>query len=282
MENSKTAEKNLILIKRALIQIFNKVAVDEIDFESLKTTEDTLTMFVPFIQGVYYEFSDRDTAVSYLKSFISTIRERFGLIVDEYTDFSPAQCESFEEDLTKLLQIYEKATEKLERQDILFLHKNIANFKHIEYIDWENKETIEDIIKYAVSKTIFLLYSKAREDKIEDIHRKVETKAFLLKSCGHKEAISLNSNLNKLVSSEEIKRAEFLKRRIEPTLGLDEYANMIMAAMKQKEIEKIEKQENIFDENEFKNEEEERQKKIIKDTKKEEFSSFLGKTKRQG
>lgn len=111
------------------------------------------------------------------------------------------------------------------RSDMVYLMGRVRSFR-FDLIDWEDRETLVEVIKYTFYRSLLRLRSIGNEERLKpcnDDHRDVpKMQAYVLSSCGH---------MNPVYDE----RRAMLRRRVEPTMSLDEYANMVLDDMKQRE-----------------------------------------------
>lgn len=114
----------------------------------------------------------------------------------------------------------------LNRNDKIFMFNKIKEFQY-DFIDWDDKEYLKDLLKVCFYKALLLYRTLQSEELISKKSESydelsVKPTAFTLMPCGHLNPIS------KI-------RKELFKRRINPNMTLDEYADKIMKELRERE-----------------------------------------------
>lgn len=131
----------------------------------------------------------------------------------------------------------------LRREDKIFMAGKIKEF-NFQFIDWENKEVIKDLLEICLYKALLTAKSLMCEENIKQSAASRQenssgieeatpsTRAFTLMPCGHLNPVQ---NIRK----------DLLKRRINPNMTMDEYADSVMEEVKERD--KIKPQERKKD-----------------------------------
>lgn len=110
-----------------------------------------------------------------------------------------------------------------DRSDKIYMNNAVKNF-NLEYIEWDDRDFMKDILKTCVYKSLLLLRSMITEDNViqfkDDDEPAKPMQAYKLMSCGH---------LNPIIPvSDEVTRKDLLKRRFNPTQTIDEYVDNLL------------------------------------------------------
>jgi hypothetical protein len=264
-------------LKKCLLKILSSSSLNLIEIENLNSskihsdideisTKDLLLFTIPFVIGVYK--NSKEEILKYIEIIEETRlfedRERNN---DEFlekahanqnnsqkqvaTDSDLNNLNSFEsgflmKNLIKespeykfnsLKVINEVKSGILNREDKIYMYNRIKEFK-IDFIDWGDREYIENLLRICFYKAVIHYRSIITEQQVLKKAESIEEAqkaptAFTMMPCGH---------LNPLKDV----RKELLKRRINPTMTLDEYADSLMEKMNR--IENEEKKDKSIEE----------------------------------
>lgn len=287
-------KKEIELIKIFIVKIFQNEKIKDLDtlnddfnlekgllFDEMDLGEKIRTI-TPFIHGFVNQ--DKDKLAMFIENCIQMnlfdTGDHESSINNKIDTFINMQIDKMKQEINQSgknkyifdpVKIYTCVKSgEIGRNDKIFLNNTLKEFS-LRFVDWEDVEFIETLVKACFYKSLLCLKSILCEENIKmntkrdvDFEDSPSTTVFKLMKCGH---------LNSFVPD----RKTLLQRRIKPTKTLDEYADSVLADMKRREAEKNEFT-NLKDDDIDSADQEQR-----KDDEFDEFRrNFRGNTKKMG
>jgi hypothetical protein len=206
---------------------------------------DILLLTIPFINGVCMNNKDELLRFNNLviKTKIFAVPDQI-FDYDQKLDFDTLSFETIKNiktpvndyffDPLKVLSDIQNSN--IARLDLIFMNNEIKKLtSNFNFCDWDDREYLEDLLKVCFYKSILCFRSISNEDRIKSQIKNGETdinqrgndeyakpKVLNILECGH---LQIQGN----------PRKDILKRRIKPTLTMDEYFELVSKDAKDRE-----------------------------------------------
>ncbi|KAI5152584.1 hypothetical protein ENBRE01_2937 [Enteropsectra breve] len=244
-------EESQLNIKMCLIQIFENKPVNSLDaapmlyskneaFSDFDVSELIRTT-IPFVKGCHAFEKDPRSCLAYFTQYL-----------DDY--FSLGRREDDDTAGRTLHQIYRHICEnKHMREEKMFIHKILSEFQ-CAAIDWADKERVLEILKYCAAKSLKTI-SWIDNGNSKETAKRPATSMYRVESDGKVTDI----NIRQAIKPSMDRREDLLKRRIAPTMSLDDYADLVLDEMSKREASKADK--TVLEEQMFSEESEDKRNK---------------------
>lgn len=226
LQNVKITTENQIKLNKET-QIDDSVNIKEL------SCEEMIFLTLPFIKAVCS--NEKAELIKFIESILKI--GIFEIKEDNYSTDIPNMC-IFNNSLKISTNIYNQnifdprktfndiLNDRLIRDDKILMNNKINGFK-VDFIDWEDKDFLKEMLEICFYRSLLLLREILNEENMISSQKTLtnqeekRTKVFKLMPCGH---------LNPV----ELTRKDLLKNRFKPTKTLEEYANELMKELNDK------------------------------------------------